>query len=362
VVFEPGRAEPVIRADGALVPTVALGSSLTYPLEVAIARWQATATAVIAVQPCLAPHAAAALLDRAGMVRFEAKAARFEADLTFVAAPQALWAGLLEALGYTQNTSAFRHLADRVPWAEALHLARRSRPAELDAILLGEAGLLPSQRGGLPPDEYAVSAEDLWRATGRSSPARALGWKWIGCRPANGPVRRVIAAAALLDDLVPSLQERILTALSELPPTRAGPALRALLQRPATGYWEKHVDWGRPLAHPAALIGPDRSAEAVVNVVLPWAFAVGRVAGDGRLCEAASAVYAEHPPLTPNEITRHMARQIVGAAAKGVVTTARRQQGLIHVYRGWCDIRDCAACPAGPSGQPSLPSRLTSIA
>ena len=354
VVFETTRALPALRCDGAVVPTVALGPNLIAPLEVALADWNASSAHDAIVSPCLTPEESAALLDRAGMARFEGKAARFEADLTCVTAPQALWTGLLEALGFAANTAAFRRLAERVPWPEALHLARRGGPLAVETILLGEAGLLPVQRGRFPVDGHSASIQDAWATTGREGPARPLGWRWVGCRPGNGPVRRVVAAAALVDapvdapvDDLPPLHERILTALSELPPSRAASALRALLVRPATGYWQTHADFGRPLARPAALLGPDRAAEAVVNAVLPWATAVGRAAGDGLLADAAGAAYREHPRLASNQITRHMARQIAGPAAKQVVTTALRQQGLIHVYRGWCDVRDCSACPAG---------------
>ncbi len=347
VVFEAARAFPAVRSDGEVVPTVALTPHLIAPVDVALAAWNADLSPDPSLRPCRTPEEAAVLLDRAGAARFEGKAARFEADLTCVAAPQALWTGVLEALGFAANTSAFRHLADRVPWLEALHLVRRGGPLALETILLGEAGLLPTQRGRFPVDGPSTAIENAWGATGRRGPAHSLGWRWVGCRPGNGPVRRVVGAAALVDEELPSLQERMLTALCELPPSRAAPALRALLVRSAAGYWQMHADFGRPLARPAALVGPDRAAEAVVNAVLPWAAAVGRATGDTLLLDAARAAYREHPRLASNQITRHMARQIAGPEAKQVVTTARRQQGLIHIYRGWCDARDCLACPAG---------------
>jgi hypothetical protein len=65
------------------------------------------------------------------------------------------------------------------------------------------------------------------------------------------------------------------------------------------------------------------------------------------LIDAALAAYAAHPRLADNQITRHMAWQLIGLDAQHVVKGAARQQGLIHLYRHWCDARDCAACPAG---------------
>jgi hypothetical protein len=136
-----------------------------------------------------------------------------------------------------------------------------------------------------------------------------------------------------------------------LPADRITGALRGLVVRVGDAYWRTHGDCGRPLRRPAALLGPERASDAVVNTVLPWAAALGRRDSNWLLERAAEAAYRAHPPLAHNQITRHMARQIIGAAARGVLTTACRQQGLIHIYRGWCDARACAACPAGGDRQ-----------
>jgi hypothetical protein len=85
----------------------------------------------------------------------------------------------------------------------------------------------------------------------------------------------------------------------------------------------------------------------VVNVLLPWIAALGTSRGEIWLRQAAEESYAVHPALASNQITRHMARQILGAASRTIRLTARQQQGLIHIYRGWCDARDCVTCPAG---------------
>ena len=53
-----------------------------------------------------------------------------------------------------------------------------------------------------------------------------------------------------------------------------------------------------------ALIGPSRAADAVVNVLLPLAAALGALSDDPALVRAAEAAYAAHPPLAENWITR----------------------------------------------------------
>lgn len=102
-----------------------------------------------------------AKIQRLGEQRFEEKAVRFEMacaadpDGDDVAAAQELWAGLLEALGYSQNKGPFRKLAAVLPLSFVVELDRETRlrreSAEerlltLETVLLGAAGLLPSQR------------------------------------------------------------------------------------------------------------------------------------------------------------------------------------------------------------------------
>ena len=113
VVFAPESAAPTIRGDGVPIATVALRPLLAAPLEELLEEWEA-GTGASDPLPCRTPAEAKAVLERAGMARFAAKAARFEADFTCVDPPQALWTALFEALGYSANVRPFRRLADRV--------------------------------------------------------------------------------------------------------------------------------------------------------------------------------------------------------------------------------------------------------
>ncbi len=349
VVLEQGRSPLATLADGVAVPTVELSSGIpASAFPSLLARWTHEGSRPPVAAACLSGEEAIARLDRAGMERFRGKVARFEGDMACVSSVQALWAGLLESLGYAANVAPFRALADRVPAVEAEHLVTAGCGQLLEAILLGEAGLLPSQRGRLSYEDYAAAVERAWHAS-RRGPRSPLGWRWVGARPGNTPVRRVAAAAALIGDAARWPMERhVVAALAELPPRRAASALRALLARSGDSYWQLHGDLDRPLFRPLALIGEQRAADAVVNVVLPWAAALGRSQDTLWIEEAAERVYAAHPPLASNQITRHMALQILGSTRPSFRLAAQRQQGLIHIYRGWCDARDCAACPAGP--------------
>ena len=102
----------------------------------------------------------AGFLDRAGDERFLAKAAEFRADLAQADSGQLLYCGIMGALGYSRNKVPYLELADRLPLAtmESVVSGTASNKeciTRLQALLIGTAGLLPSQRGD-------SSGQDRW--------------------------------------------------------------------------------------------------------------------------------------------------------------------------------------------------------
>ena len=77
-----------------------------------------------------------------------------------------------------------------------------------------------------------------------------------------------------------------------------------------------------------ASIGRDRARELAVNVVLPFLHALPGGGADGYL-----DLYRRFGKPQENELTREMARLLLDPAWGQLVTSARRQQGLIHLHR-----------------------------
>ncbi|MDE3096847.1 MAG: DUF2851 family protein [Chloroflexota bacterium] len=295
-------------------------------------------------EPChdavarLGAEGAGATLDAEGDRRLAAHAARYAEEAAADGIGQALYAGLLEALGYGGNSTPMRALARALPWralrAGGERAPRRgiARRQAFEALLLGAAGLLPSQRGrAVPPDAYVEPLERTFAASGLAAmPAAA--WKLWGVRPANAPARRLAAAAALLDALgEPSALLRVPGAAT------AGEALRPL-SAVAEGYWRTHFDpCAGPCRLPPALVGRSRALEILVNVVLPAAVAGGDAA-------RARALYARLPRPASYGATRFLE----GALASGggrVPLDTRRAQGLLALHHDWCTQGGCGRCP-----------------
>src|SRR4029078_9976693 len=114
--------------------------------------------------------------------------------------------GIMDSLGYSSNREPMKALASALPVSALLTLPFPTTPGEraslLEAVLLGAAGLLPSQRPDLHPldylsSSYAEETEQLWHAhapsLGLSFAPSVSGWKVDRVRPANSPPRRVAA-------------------------------------------------------------------------------------------------------------------------------------------------------------------------
>ena len=95
------------------------------------------------------------------------------------------------------------------------------------------------------------------------------------------------------------------------------------------------------------VIGKGRARDMVVNCALPFLHALARIEGDNELAELCSRIFHSYPKLQENELTREMRQQLLSQPlrAKGtgpgdggtedwqwVVSSARRQQGLIHLH------------------------------
>ena len=122
--------------------------------------------------------------------------------------------------------------------------------------------------------------------------------------------------------------------------------LEAGLTVGAAGYWVEELDFRIPAGGKApALLGRDRAADIVVNVLLPFAAAWGNASSRLALATNTRVLYGSHPRLAENTLERHMRRQI--GLDRRLVNSARRQQGLIHIFKTSCSLGGCEECELG---------------
>ena len=244
-------------------------------------------------------------LDRAGDERFRSKAGGYAMELESGDAEQVLYAGIMEALGYSANRRPFAALAARVPIARLRMLCdepEETRLLAIRAMLVSASGLVS-----------LVSEDDAerFRATLKGlPPVEKIGesWKTFRVRPSNHPLRRIEGAAVLIDR---ALDEGFLSIATR---TARGRKHRSLIN----------------LFTAPPFIGESRAREIAVNVALPYIHAWGGTTRDRELRAASMEIFKKMPGLADNEITREMKRLLPsGVDTRG----ARRQQGLIHLYK-----------------------------
>ena len=294
------------------------------------------------------------LLNAAGEKRFKQKARHFQAELKREEAGQALFRGMMRALGYAKNTKPFEDLADRMPLNS---IESREGLALKQALLVGTAGLLPSQRrpGGFAGEKEVQELEQIWQSVGKKvETMKESDWNFSHIYPNNSPVRRIVAQSYILERYCEKkLLSGILQLVKEAPLAGGHCVLENNLTVAGEGYWQDHFDFDvRSKTNPVlntgrikygALLGNSKAGEIAVNVILPFAFSWGKLFNEPELMKKAMELYNSYPKLAEDEITRHMTKQLCLKELPDF--TACRQQGLIHVFRNYCREGRCSECP-----------------
>ena len=340
VVFFDDNSGETRLACGRSVPTLALGPWVARRAQ-ELHRWLGQPTRW--QEPCrtaltrLGPAAVAAALEEAGDVRFREKTGAFAAAIAREEDEEVLYRGILEGLGYSRNRDSFRRLAEVLPWQGLRGFLAAQRPAgrllAAEAVLLGVAGFLPGEETAEP---YLAALQERQPQGGPPF----LPWELAG-RPENHPARRLAGAARLLVRYVDGgLLPGLLAAVK-----MGHAALASALQTQADGFWSNHYDLkGGPARLPAGLIGPGRAGELAVNIVLPFALAWAEGRGDAPLTEAAVTAYRRYPRTSAYGVLRLLSATLGSRLAAG----ARRQQGMLHLFRRYCRQGGCAGgggCP-----------------
>jgi REP element-mobilizing transposase RayT len=250
-------------------------------------------------------------LESAGEERLRLKAERFAFAMQNKNPEQVLWEELLAALGYKNNKAPFRQLAEILPLARLRALAKT--PNEAYALLLGLSGLLPANPDPKwPPDtrKFIRTVWDIWWKQSEELKELALkksSWNLSGIRPANHPVRRLMASAFFAFDTLQLLNH-----------------CNLLTQSPSN-HWNTHISWKTKCA-PTALVGQSRANAIVTNILIPFQAATGKV-----------ELNLEKLPVEPsNSIIRQTAHTLFGPDhTPKVYKSALARQGLIQIFHDY---------------------------
>jgi hypothetical protein len=344
IVFRHDMTKSVVLENGQTVPTLTLRKTVATGDKVYLLPDSSA--------PCRISKTSrdtgifSGILDMAGEQRFQSRAAGFQVMSSPEEAGQALYRGIMVALGYSKNKHPMAELACRMPLAQLESLIMVEMPdmeclAIFQTMLLGTAGLLPSQRSStvkMKNDSRLDRLEMLWSAADKPVTMSEKDWQFFRVRPGNFPARRIAAMSWLL---VRFRKDGLLNGLTNILDKAAVDGNsweleEALIVGSADPYMSGEQN-------PASLLGRDRAADIVINVLLPFAAAWGLVNLRPALAEKITGLYRGYPPPATNTLERHMSRQL--GIDGSLVNTARRQQGLIHIFKNYCSLGACFSCP-----------------
>lgn len=250
---------------------------------------------------------------------------------------QTAFAVLARSLGFGVNGEAMEALAASVPLSV---LERHSGNLfQLEALLMGRAGLLP-EKGDEAPDDYCRRLVAEYGFLGRKyglEPLCELGWKLRRVRPANMPQRRVALLAAfcaggftLLDDLLGC--------------EGGVKGVMGLLGRGVSDYWQGHYGFGRVTggakgALSGGLTGSSREL-VCINGVVTLLYAYGLYEKREELCAMAEELLGELKAEATAD-TRMWREQGFE------VRCAADSQALHFLYGEYCSANRCAECRWG---------------
>ncbi|MGR3294069.1 MAG: DUF2851 family protein [Candidatus Scalindua sp.] len=307
-------------------------------------------------------------LDYAGDERILVKTDRIEKQQKTRTFEQVLYEAIMESLGYKNNKEQFKCLSALVTINEIKRLIPSDvsideRSKKIQSLLLGMSGLLPSQRSKYasvkdrPTLGYIADIERIWseiRNDIKHKPMVGDSWSFKYSRPGNYPTRRIAAISRLLaENYETGLFRVILTSFEKTDKNKSDvDQIKTIIKNTESLFLELYDDhWshyytfgGKRLKKKGRLIGNERATVIFINIIIPVLLAYARKREDSELeCKLFKA-YKLHSKLSPNNITRFMNYRILGKNSQEgiVVNSARRQQGLLQIFKDFCESDDIA--------------------
>ncbi|MFN3385858.1 MAG: DUF2851 family protein [Candidatus Thermochlorobacter sp.] len=288
--------------------------------------------------------------------RFKKKVERFAQALTahtLASYDELIYKGLMRALGYSENTTAFEALSRLVSFSEldylkTLNFAERRRT--LEAIYFSLSSLLPQQSDDAETVAYIQDLSQRFAATPFATrpPLDRLAWIFFRLRPQNFPTLRVAGLAEILSKNLEHgfLHQALQVLSSSVSTSRSIAQLEELFIADASDYWQHRYRFGaRTLKPIKTLVGKTRATELVINTLLPVLALYAEHEGNLHLLSRVRSLYAEYPKALTSEVAKQTLQETLGEVYR--IKSAAIEQGLLELKTAYCDALRCLDCRIG---------------
>uniref|UniRef100_UPI0040478491 DUF2851 family protein n=1 Tax=Algoriphagus sp. TaxID=1872435 RepID=UPI0040478491 len=241
---------------------------------------------------------------------------------------------LFRCFGYHANRLPMEELGQLLPYT--LLKRHREQLQHLEAMLLGQAGLLPEDSEDLYVQQLKKDHDFYQKKYGWSTRLSRQHWTFLGARPANFPTLRLAQLASILAKS-PHLFSTILDESGDLG------MFRKMVQSPPSPYWRQHYTFGKPSSKTTSNGLSEQSMHLLlINFVLPIWFAYGEFHDQEEWKERCFSLLQSLPAEQ-----NYVLRKFVHYAWKP--STAFDSQGMLELYRRYCSTQKCLSCKIGQS-------------
>lgn len=236
---------------------------------------------------------------------------------------------LARSYGFNTNGQAFESLAKSLPLsALAKH---KDNLFQLEAMLFGQAGLLPEQSD----DPYVLRLKQEYDFLKSKFQLEAMDgslWKLLRLRPGSFPHLRIAQFASLIHKSSKLFSQIISSPRKE--------SLVDLFKTETSEYWKTHYLFEKESPMKVKNIGTQSIYGILINTVVPLLFCYAKSKGSQDMKDKALRLLDEIP-AEQNTIT-------AGWRSLGLeVLSAYDSQALIQLKKCYCDEKKCLRCRIG---------------
>ena len=270
-------------------------------------------------------------LDRIVVERIEAKSevVRRLLDESHGGWEQTCYWLMARYFGGRVNALAFELLAKAT---DQRLLARwKDNPKRLEALLMGQAGLLEGYFEDYYPRQLQADYESL-RAGAGLQPIDGYLWKFYRVRPSGFPTIRISQFASLV-----ACSSNLFATLLDMTDAEQ---IAALFNQPAAEYWTSHYRFDQPSSSHPKTVGRMQAETLVINAWVPLLFVYGVVHGQQQYKEQALDLL-QQLSLENNNIIRRWKAAGINA------DNAAQSQALLQLHNNYCQCHRCLECQIG---------------
>jgi hypothetical protein len=236
---------------------------------------------------------------------------------------------LLSGMGFKINSFAFEQVARRL---DVRTIIRESYDIfRIEALLFGQCSMLSESH----IDDYHTSLHQTYLFLQKKynlTPVKPGLLKFLRTRPANFPTIRLAQLAAMFNR-----QPEIPQLLLDISNPRE---LKRYLSGTVSEYWQAHYNFNKKSRVSGHTISSQSSDLLLINVIAPLQMAYAIFHNDEdkktKIISLLESIKSEK-----NKITRIWKQEGYDCS------NALESQGLLHLKREYCDIRNCLNCSIG---------------